>query len=262
MPIAPAADGGIFFESFGEGAPLLLISGLGGLGSFWREQVAAFAGTRRVIVHDHRGTGRSTRSRIQYSIEQMSRDALAVMGAVGVKRATIVGHSTGGAIAQYLAAHCPDRVNAVVLSSTWSRADAYMRALFETRAQVLRNAGSEAYQRLGRLLCFPPPYLASHPGLLEVDAGIDDAEIVYSRISALLEFDSRPFLDQIRVPSLVIGARDDMITPPHLWVDLKRSLPTHHVELLEHGGHFCPQTVAAEYNDALGRFFRLCAQEP
>lgn len=260
MPIAQAADGDIFFESFGQGRPMMLISGLGGVSGFWREQVAAFSASRRVVVHDHRGTGRSTRSRIKYSIEQMSRDAIAVMDAAEVDQAIIVGHSTGGAIAQYLAAYFPTRVTALVLSSTWSYADGYFRALFETRAQVLRHAGFAAYQRLGKLFCFPPSFLASHPHLLEpVDDGDDgdDGDIVLSRIEALLEFDSRPFLHRIQVPSLVIGARDDMVTPPHLWNTLRQSLPGGHSEVLDHGGHFCPQVAPAEYNPALERFFRL-----
>ncbi|GAB3467341.1 alpha/beta fold hydrolase [Polaromonas eurypsychrophila] len=261
MPIAQAADGEIFFESSGQGQALMLISGLGGVSAFWREQVAAFSTSRRVIVHDHRGTGRSTHSRIKYSIEQMSRDAIAVMDTAEVERAIIVGHSTGGAIAQYLAAHFPARVSAVVLGSTWSYADAYFRALFETRAQVLRHTGFEAYQRLGKLFCFPPPFLASHPHLLEPVDGCDDADIVLSRIEALIRFDSRPFLHRIQVPSLVIGARDDMVTPPHLWETLKRGLPGCHSEVLDHGGHFCPQVVPAEYNRALERFFRLAGQE-
>src|SRR3989338_4146734 len=102
----------------------------------------------------------------------MSRDALAVMDAAEVDRAVVVGHSTGGAIAQYLAAHFPARVSAIVLSATWSHADAYFRALFETRADVLRHGGLGDYQRLGRLLCFfssplsapPPPPPARRAG--------------------------------------------------------------------------------------------------
>jgi aminoacrylate hydrolase len=261
MPIAQAADGDIFFESSGQGRPLMLIAGLGGLGGFWREQVAAFSPSHRVIVHDHRGVGRSTRSRIAYSIEQMSRDAIAVMDAAEVDQAIIVGHSTGGAIAQYLAAHFPARVSAVVLGSTWSYADAYFRALFETRAQVLRDAGWAPYQRLGKLLGFPPSFLAAQPHLLETAAGDSDADIVLSRIAALLAFDSRPFLQRIQAPCLVIGARDDMITPPHLWETLQQGLPGSRAEVLDHGGHFCPQVVPAQYNRALKSFFRLVEQE-
>jgi aminoacrylate hydrolase len=261
MPIAKTADGDIFFESFGQGQPLMLISGLGGVSGFWREQVAAFSTSRRVIVHDHRGTGRSTHSRIKYSIEQMSRDTIAVMDTAEVDQAIVVGHSTGGAIAQYLAAHFPMRVSALVLSSTWSHADAYFRTLFEARAKVLQHAGFETYQHLGKLFCFPPSFLASHPHLLEPVEGGDDADIVLSRIEALISFDSRPFLHRIQVPSLVIGARDDMVTPPHLWETLRQGLPGSHFEQLDYGGHYCPQVAPLEYKRALESFFRLAVQE-
>ena len=75
MPYASLGDLELYYEIHGTGTPLLLVPGLNGTFSFWREQIAPFAEHFQVIVHDHRGTGRSTHSLIRYSIEQMTCNA-------------------------------------------------------------------------------------------------------------------------------------------------------------------------------------------
>jgi hypothetical protein len=58
---------------------VLLVPGLGGVGSYWARNLPAFSARHQAIVHDHRGTGGSARSRISYSVDQMTDDLVAVM---------------------------------------------------------------------------------------------------------------------------------------------------------------------------------------
>jgi pimeloyl-ACP methyl ester carboxylesterase len=58
-----------------------------------------------VVIHDHRGTGQSSRSHIHYTVDQMTDDLLVVMDHLKIEKAHLVGHSTGGAIGQTLAAN-------------------------------------------------------------------------------------------------------------------------------------------------------------
>ena len=77
MPTLTLRDGGhLYYKRHGSGPPLLLVTGLGGLGSFWEPHVAAFAERFTVIVHDHRGAGQSSIARIDYSVDQMADDLL------------------------------------------------------------------------------------------------------------------------------------------------------------------------------------------
>src|SRR5450631_1961268 len=69
-------DAELYYETHGSGPPLFLVPGLGGDGRFWGDHVAALAQEFTVVVHDHRGTARSTLSKITYSVEQMADDAL------------------------------------------------------------------------------------------------------------------------------------------------------------------------------------------
>jgi aminoacrylate hydrolase len=68
MPTIPSGE--IHYETHGSGTPVLLIPGLGGVGSYWAPNIPAFSARHQAIVHDHRGTGGSARSRISYSVDQ------------------------------------------------------------------------------------------------------------------------------------------------------------------------------------------------
>jgi len=86
VPKISIGDAEIYYESTGDGEPLLLVPGLGGQGVFWAQQVKDFARDFRVIVHDHRGAGLSTHSRIKYTVEQMAGDVVRLMDALGLER--------------------------------------------------------------------------------------------------------------------------------------------------------------------------------
>lgn len=264
MPICPLpatlhGGGELYYESRGTGAPLLFVPGLGGVGAFWTPQLAAFAASFTVIAMDHRGAGRSTHSRIAYSIDQMVDDTLALLDHLDLQRVDFVGHSTGGAIGQRLAVRAPDRVGRLVLSATWARADAYFLRLFELRKEVLLEQGVRAYSRLGNLLLYPPYYTAQH--LPAIDAGADASlsglapvEVLVSRIDAICAFDGWDDLPRIGHPTLVICARDDVVTPFYFSEQLAARMPNARLVLLDRGGHFCPGAETATYNAALAAF--------
>src|SRR5882724_329978 len=167
MPTVSIGDAEIYCEDTGRGEPLLLVPGLSGRGSFWASQVADFSRDFRVVVHDHRGTGRSTHSRIRYSVEQMADDVLRLMDTLGIDGAHLVGHSTGGAIGQVLALEHSGRLRSLVLSATWAGPDPYFRRLFESRKGVLLSQGLEAYLRASALFMSPPVWISANDALLE-----------------------------------------------------------------------------------------------
>ena len=241
-------DGGrLHYEVSGSGPPVLLVPGLGGRADFWSPVAPALADRFTVILHDHRGAGRSSIERIDYSIAQMSADDLALLDHMGLERAHLVGHSTGGAIGQTLAIERPERLDRLVLSATWGATDAYFRQLFRLRADILRHAGRAMYLRHGAMLLSPPWWLRDHPEAADVseDAAasqIPDPEVVLARIDAIVRHDCQANLHRIATPTLVIGALDDMVTPAYFSEDLARAIPGAELCMLSHGGHFFPVT--------------------
>src|SRR5262245_3061451 len=123
MPTVTTGETTLYYETHGEGPPVMLVAGLGGLGAYWRPQIPGFSTRYRVVLHDDRGTGQSERARTRYSVEQMAADTLALMDALRLERVHFVGHSTGGAIGQILAIEAPHRLQTLVLASSWTKAD-------------------------------------------------------------------------------------------------------------------------------------------
>src|SRR3974377_1802127 len=155
MPRISIGDSSLYYERHGMGFPVLFISGLGGFASFWQDQVATFGTRFEVVTFDHRGIGQSDQARLGYTIERMAADVVGLLDALRIKRTHVVGHSTGGAIAQVLAIEHPNRLASVVLSATWTKADAYFRRLFTLRKEVLLRLGPRGYFQASPPLFFP-----------------------------------------------------------------------------------------------------------
>src|SRR5580765_2514956 len=119
MPYATSSDGAkIHYELHGEGAPVLLIMGLGSNAYGWYRTIPWLSERYRVIAFDNRGTGRSDVPDGAYSIAQMAADAAAVLDATGHETARVVGASLGGMIAQRVALAHAGRVRSLVLVCT------------------------------------------------------------------------------------------------------------------------------------------------
>jgi aminoacrylate hydrolase len=255
--LIPIDGGTLAYEATGAGPPVVFIAGLGGHGSYWRSQSEAFTPDFRTVTFDHRGVGSSTGAP-PYSIEQWAGDTLRLMDHLQLGRVHLVGHSTGGAIAQMVAAGHPDRIASLVLGGTWARPDARFRQLFEFRARVLREMGPDAYEDLGLALTLP----AGLP--LEISArsapGRTVPDIVLARIDALLAHDAGARLRQIRAPALVIAADDDVLVPRPLSEIIAREITGSRLFVFAEGGHHFPQTQANAYNELLRGFFREHAE--
>lgn len=261
MPFAPIPNGELYFETLGSGPPLLLVSGLGGSARFWSPQTARLAEHFTVVTHDHRGVDRSSRDRIVYSVQQMADDVLALMTYLHIDRAALIGQSTGGAIGQILAATRPERISRLILSSTWTHADPYFKRQFEVRRDLLRSAGVELYLREGNLSLYPPEWLRDHEKALNeaearAIANASSADILISRLEAILGFDGRAFTPRIHCPTLVVAALDDRVTPAYFSRALAQAIPGAQLALLESGGHFLPIVEANRYADVVLRFLR------
>jgi 3-oxoadipate enol-lactonase len=121
MPYVRADDGvRLHYRQSGRrsGPPVLMIQGLGADKHLWDLQRLALAPWYHTIALDNRGAGRSDKPFGHYSLEQMADDAIAVLDAVGVERAHVVGASMGGVITQIIAIRHPERVRSLTLACT------------------------------------------------------------------------------------------------------------------------------------------------
>lgn len=260
--MAVRADDGcaLHVESEGEGPPLLLISGLGGVASFWDAVRPMLRQHFRLVLFDHRGTGRSERSPDGHSIGRLAADAVAILDALGIDGAHLIGHSTGGTVAQTLALDVPARVRRLVISGSWARADYRFRLLFETRLRVLQQAGPETYAALGQLLGLPADWINAHEdgvrhAILNAGTELKAPQAAQARLRMLLDYDRLDNLHRIAAPILVLGASDDMIVPYSHSVMIADRIPGAGLVDIP-GGHFFPRTQAKAFVEAVAGFLR------
>ena len=99
----------------GAGPPTLLLHGIGNYGRYWDLFADAVGGRLRLVAPDARGHGESARPAGEYAPADFTADALAVLDALKIERAVVVGHSMGGLHSINLAALHPGRLRALVI---------------------------------------------------------------------------------------------------------------------------------------------------
>lgn len=208
MPTVHLHDINMYYEIHGEGEPLLIIWGIGGgIPPFVDRLAESVAGRYRIIVFDNRGSGRTDKPDIPYSIEMMAEDTTGLMDAIGIRRAHILGISTGSRIALALAARYPGRVQSLVLNVAAARSpdreDKDAAGAFERLRAAMTQPGF-----MEKMLVYPPT-IASF----------------LRQFEALQEFDGRPLLGRIRAPVLVVNATRDLSTPIRYAEELKAGIP-------------------------------------
>lgn len=253
MSFVEVAGGRIAYDVEGSGDAVVFVSGLGGMAAFWEAQVRRFNSSCRVITFDHRGVGRST-GVPPYSVLQWSHDLLALLDHAGADRVHLVGHSTGGIIAQTFAVAHSDRVRSLVLGGTWLKPDRRFRDQFVFRKEVLSRLGYDSYRLLGDLLAYPSPD-ATVPAAGNAPMSARERNVILGRIDALLAYDGGAIAPRIGAPTLVLSAGDDYIVPAYLSQEVASAIAGARHVRFESGGHFFPKTRTDDYNSVLADFW-------
>ena len=222
----------------GTGEPLLLIMGTAGSIGFWEPLVAPFAEHHRVIAYDSRGLGHSERGDQRITMATLATDAAALLDALEIERAHVLGWSLGGAVAQELALAYPDRVGGLVLYATWGRGDGYMRAMLTALRHPWETGDMDAALTvLG--LAFSPE-LCNSP---EFESLVDQLLPLFPQTETQIrttceqwqcdeEHDTLDRLAGIVAPTLVIAGEQDVLTPPWACRAVAERIPGARYELL------------------------------
>ncbi|MEI8000593.1 MAG: alpha/beta fold hydrolase [Actinomycetes bacterium] len=221
MRYVTATDGVLIaYDSWGrpDGAPLLMIQGLGTDSRGWGLQRLAFGRRYRCFALDNRGVGASTNAPHPFSLEQMALDAVSVLDAEGVDRAHVMGASMGGAIAQVLGVRHPDRVRSLVLACTACRHHEWRRELLAEWAARVRTQGMSAMSGDGMRWLVGPRFhrrFGLWINLLGRMVMQGDPEHFAAQVDAILALhdDLRFELRDVSAPTLVITGSQDMLTP-------------------------------------------------
>jgi pimeloyl-ACP methyl ester carboxylesterase len=227
MPLATVNNIELYYESYGQGTPLVVLGGLGSDLSELRSLIAPPADRYRVIAVDNRGAGRSAKPPGPYSIEQMADDVAALLWSLDVPRAHVLGMSLGGKIAMALDLVHPEFVDRLVLVATGPR-------VVGTRWRV----------RLGMLIANLPMLRGQYP---------QPRRAIRAQFDASTRFDCTNRLADIRAPTLIVHGRTDRTAPVALADQMRALIPDSRLVLVD-GGHMFPLTQPRQLLDEVDTF--------
>jgi aminoacrylate hydrolase len=255
---------GLYFEAHGpaEGPAVILSAGLGGTGAYWRPNLAALAKDHRVILYDHRGTGRSDRTLpATHDVEDMADDVIALMDGLGLPSAHFIGHAAGGLIGLTLALRASERLSSLVVVNGWTRLDPHFARCFEARLALLRNTGPRAYLRAQPIFIYPATWGSEHRDAIDAEledqlAHFQGSDNLEKRVAALQAFYLDDRLGEIRTPLLAVAAKDDMLVPWTCTPAFADRIAGAKVALLDWGGHACNVTNPHAFDALVLEFLR------
>jgi non-heme chloroperoxidase len=217
----------IYYKDWGAGQPIVFSHGWPLSSDAWDGQLLFLAQNGyRVVAHDRRGHGRSSQASSNNDMNGYADDLAAVIEALDLKDAVLVGHSTGGGeVTRYIGRHGSKRVAKVVLVAavppimlkTSANPEGLPMEVFDGLRAGITKDRSQFYKDLA--VSF---YGANRPGakvsqgtldqfwLWSMQAGLKNA---YESIKAFSETDFTEDLKKIDVPALVLHGEDDQIVP-------------------------------------------------
>lgn len=261
MPIAPLNDVALYYRRRGEGAVVLGIMGFALDQRFWAAQIPAVTATHGFVTYDHRGIGRSN-GEPAATIEALAHDAYRLLDHLEIEQAVLFGVSMGGAVAQRLVLDHPERVSALILAVTWARPIEFMRRQDALAHLLIGAGGVEALIDSTLVRMFTPGFFEvgrdAVDRMLETffaDNGPELArpEVLLAQLEAINAHDVMAELEMIAVPTLVLGAKMDMMVPYFASQEIAAAIPQAELATFE-TGHGCMIEEMQEFNEAVGRF--------
>ena len=264
MPTADFDDVTLAYQRRGNGPPLLGIMGFGLDQRFWASQIPVVTETHEFITFDNRGIGRSRRKDAPMitSIEDMVDDTVALLDHLEVESCVVYGTSMGGAIAQHLALDYPERVSSLILAVTWARPIEFMRRQHLLARALIQASSPELLLESTLVRMFTPSFFEMGAETLdqmvmafmaETGPDVPSTDVLLAQMDAVDKHDVLDRLPSIDVPTLVIGARQDMMVPYLGSEEIAAAIAGAEFVTLE-TGHGCMIEEMPAYNAAVQGF--------
>jgi pimeloyl-ACP methyl ester carboxylesterase len=263
------ASNGIYFRISGEGEPLLLLHGALASGAMFDPLVERLKDKFRILVPDLRGHGKSGTLPGPYDVAALAADLGSVMSEAGSDSWAVLGYSHGGAVAQELAHTKPTAVRRMMLVCTYACNVATFRERMELRIflGLLRVVSLATLLRLVVQPSRPKPH--GEIGLTNEQASWLRSVMAVNRTDKMRDvmrglgtFDSRPWLGEIKVPTLVVGGTHDAAVPRHHFDMLVNGIPGAFGRLVDRAGHTLLWTHTSELAEIVSAQWHSGASGP
>jgi 3-oxoadipate enol-lactonase len=250
------------YEAAGDSSlpPLIFLHGIGGAARAWRGQLRFFGGTFRAVAWDMPGYGHSA-PLASVSIATLANALHDFLQQIDARAPVLVGHSIGGMIVQQWLISHPAAARAVVLAQTspaFGKAEGdWQKSFIEARLGPLDRGETMASlaPTLVRDLVGDDSNAAGMELARECMASVPEASYRASML-ALLGFDQRRALGNIKVPALVLSGSKDKNAPAPMMAKMAGYIPSAQYVELDGVGHLVNLEQPAAFNAALDQFLQ------
>ncbi len=245
MPLAQAGDIQLSYDRAGDGPPLLLIMGMSGTKHHWGPRVLAeLQRDFETIVYDHRDACDSTRTGAPFTIADLAADAAALLAALELDSAHVIGISMGGMIAQELALAHPERVRTLTLGCTYcggAGSSLASQPVIERLSAAMTSGDRRLAIRASWEVNVSEPFAADEAEWERFLAtgmkyGLPVA-VIMEQMRAIAAHDTSARLPELRAPTLVIHGTADQLIPVQNGRMIAGLIPGAKLEILDGVGH-------------------------
>jgi len=263
LPTIKVNDINIYYEIHGEGFPYVMISGSPCDVNWWiPEQIEAPSKYFKTIIFDNRGSGRTDKSVMDYSIKMFADDTVGLMNALNIEKAHVLGVSMGGMIAQEIALNYPERVEKLVLCCTHCGGSKQVYPSNEIIQMMMTPRKMTPEELVNEILslCFTDDFFKNNPDFIEsykqrilkIPISLDSYQ---RQVSAEMGFSTAMRLKKIEAPTLILHGTEDVLVPPKNAEILAKRIPGAKMIMLDKTAHFLfqpyPERVSIMINDFL-----------
>ena len=260
----------MFYETRGDGEPLILIPGFASGAWTWYRQTEELSKDFCVITFDPRGVGKSKRDDNDLqnlSMKTFVEDVAGLLDSLKIEKANVLGASFGGFVAQEFALRFPERLDKLILACTSAGGKSHVKPDIE----ILRSFTPDPSVPLGTRIrkffrpAFTEKFSAEYAGEVEKVCRLREenevAEATYlAQLQTAFTFDSENKIGAIKHETLVITGDRDNLVPMQNSINLAGKLPNSTLKIIENGSHMIFVENADEFNKIVSQFIHDCSE--
>ena len=212
MPITALEETDLYYESRGEGEPLVLVPGFASGAWSWRWQAEGLANDFRVITFDPRGVASSKlNDGANVSIERIADDIASLLDELGIEAAHVLGISFGGFVAQEFALRHPGKLKKLILASTSFGGPNHVAPPVEVLAAFSATDGLNSPERIRKYIpmSFSPSFAGEHGETVdefcrERERNVVPEEVYRQQLTSAVTFSAEDRVGGIKAETLVL----------------------------------------------------------
>jgi 3-oxoadipate enol-lactonase len=243
----------LYYEFHGaeEGELLILNNGVFMSSASWAFQLPDLTRRYRVLAYDMRGQGQSEHPEGEYSLDLHAEDLVALMDALHLDKAHMVGTSYGGELNLVMGIHHPERCRTLTVITSVSHSEPMCAAIVERWRRAAQLGDGRLFLHLSYADIYSEPFLAKTPGLIPMAEERYDALDLAAGVRLLesfQRFNVTADLSKIKAPTCIVSAELDVLKPRYYGEIMQRAIAGSEFHLVPGAGHAAFVEKAAEVN--------------